>query len=71
MKNKYYKTCEICGANLDPNEKCTCQQEAKEEKERAEINKKVSAITQFLAIGRSAKNARRNKTEARGTKSPM
>ena len=21
----YYKTCEICGSNLDPGEKCECQ----------------------------------------------
>lgn len=23
MKRKYYNTCETCGANLDPGEKCT------------------------------------------------
>lgn len=26
----YFKKCEICGANLDPGEKCTCEQERKQ-----------------------------------------
>lgn len=26
----YYHTCELCGANLDPNEKCDCREEGKE-----------------------------------------
>lgn len=25
-----YKTCPLCGANLDPNERCTCREEKKE-----------------------------------------
>ena len=25
----YYKTCPECGANLDPDEKCDCQDETK------------------------------------------
>ena len=25
MKNTYYKTCERCGAHLDPGEKCDCE----------------------------------------------
>jgi len=25
MRNHYYKTCDNCGANLDPNETCDCQ----------------------------------------------
>ena len=31
VKRKYYDTCSICGANLDPGEPCDCQKE----KERA------------------------------------
>lgn len=27
---KYYWTCRDCGANLDPNEKCDCQNEKNE-----------------------------------------
>lgn len=29
MKHTYYSTCPICGANLDPGEKCTCTAELK------------------------------------------
>lgn len=29
MKHTYYSTCPICGANLDPGEKCTCTAERK------------------------------------------
>lgn len=29
MKHTYYSTCPICGANLDPSEKCTCTAERK------------------------------------------
>lgn len=29
MKHTYYNTCPICGANLDPGEKCTCTAERK------------------------------------------
>ena len=29
MKHTYYSTCPICGANLDPGEKCTCTAEQK------------------------------------------
>lgn len=28
----FYNTCPKCGANLDPGEKCTCEDEEKEEK---------------------------------------
>ena len=27
MKTTYYRTCERCGAHLDPGEKCDCEQE--------------------------------------------
>lgn len=26
----YYKTCPVCGGNLDPGEKCDCQEKVKE-----------------------------------------
>lgn len=29
MKHTYFTTCPICGANLDPGEKCTCTAEPK------------------------------------------
>lgn len=30
----FYRTCPFCGANLDPDEKCDCQDMKKEEEER-------------------------------------
>lgn len=29
MRHTYFTTCPICGANLDPGEKCTCTAELK------------------------------------------
>lgn len=55
MGKQYFKICELCGATLDPNEKCTCIKEAKEEKERAEIDKKVAATLKIFSFGRKKK----------------
>ena len=30
----FYKTCPLCGSNLDPGEKCDCEQEEKGTRER-------------------------------------
>lgn len=30
----YYNVCPICGANLDPGERCTCQEERREREKR-------------------------------------
>ena len=40
-KHTYYHTCPYCGANLDPNEKCDCQQhdEVTEKSEESEVKK--------------------------------
>jgi predicted nucleic acid-binding Zn ribbon protein len=40
----YYNVCEICGANLDPGEKCTCQEEAKAEEIRKEAKRKADVF---------------------------
>ena len=39
----FYNTCPLCGANLDPNESCDCQ----EEKEQEEQN-----IQKMLTVGK-------------------
>ena len=54
-ERKYFKICDICGASLNPNEKCTCIQEAKREKERAEIDKKVAATLKLFSFGKVKK----------------
>jgi hypothetical protein len=44
----YYKTCPACGSNLDPGEKCDCQQEKDELQkyilQHTDINKKTGQI---------------------------
>ena len=57
MGKQYFNICELCGATLDPNEKCTCVEEAKEKQEQAEIENKVSAFLKMLSYG---KGGRRN-----------
>ena len=32
MKQTYYKTCPICGANLDPGEHCDCMGQVEQER---------------------------------------
>lgn len=32
----YYNKCEICGANLDPGERCDCYERAKENEKKIE-----------------------------------
>ena len=37
-RKTYYKECPFCGANLDPGEKCQCQeQESKQEREKQNL----------------------------------
>lgn len=30
MKHTYYRTCPMCGSNLDPGEQCDCEQKGSE-----------------------------------------
>ena len=30
MRHTYYRTCPICGSNLDPGEQCECEQKGRE-----------------------------------------
>ena len=30
----YYRTCQFCGSNLDPDERCECRQEKKQKDNR-------------------------------------
>lgn len=56
----YFRVCEICGANLDPGEKCTCEQERKEAQEQQIINKQVNAFLQIARCGNGS-NKKSNK----------
>lgn len=50
MRHTYYTTCPICGANLDPGEKCTCTAERKggDTMNETDRNGYVAAITKLL-----------------------
>lgn len=51
MKHTYYSTCPICGANLDPGEKCTCTAERKGSdtmNENIDRTGYIDAITKLL-----------------------
>lgn len=50
MKHTYYSTCPICGANLDPGEKCTCTAERKgsDTMNETDRNGYIDAITKLL-----------------------
>ena len=37
----YFNTCRICGANLDPGEKCDCEEEKKIRKIKFDRKKKI------------------------------
>lgn len=36
----FYKVCPFCGSNLDPSEKCDCQQEKRSEPDKAAERRK-------------------------------
>lgn len=55
----YYKICEKCGASLDPGEKCTCEEEKREEAEKKKIDKMVEFTQAFLKMGSGKKRRRR------------
>jgi hypothetical protein len=48
----YYNICEICGATLDPGERCTCKADKKEKEEQAKINKMVQFTMQMIKRGK-------------------
>lgn len=51
MKHTYFRTCPICGANLDPGEKCTCTAERRGGvfvNESTDRSSYIAAITKLL-----------------------
>lgn len=51
MRHTYFTTCPICGANLDPGEKCTCTAELKggdTMNENIDRTGYIAAITKLL-----------------------
>ena len=50
MRHTYFTTCPICGANLDPGEKCTCTAERKGGEHMNDTNRSsyIDAIVKLL-----------------------
>ena len=48
-----FRECELCRASLDPGEKCTCREEAEEERRAAESARR-SAVTRVLIGAKGA-----------------
>lgn len=48
-RHTYFYICPLCGCNLDPNEKCTCEQE-QEEKERSADNGEQKRRADYIRI---------------------
>ena len=45
QKNPYYHTCPLCGANLDPGEKCDCESHREEKQpESGNVTEKCNKI---------------------------
>lgn len=42
-----FRECKLCGAALDPGEKCTCREDAEREKRKADAERRAS-ITEML-----------------------
>lgn len=58
-----YKVCPYCGANLDPGEKCTCQEEAEEARRIAERDAKIDALRESLLRYAEEKNRQKDRAE--------
>jgi predicted nucleic acid-binding Zn ribbon protein len=50
-----FKECEICGAYLDPGERCTCREEAAEQKRKEEAQKQAEVLTKLIGLGKRKK----------------
>lgn len=50
----YYSTCAVCGAHLDPGERCTCTEEDKCQKR----NKKTTSNTSGKDLGEESEKSR-------------
>lgn len=51
----YYYKCDLCGANLDPGEKCTCVEDAHREAIAKQIQQKVKATMLLSTFGKRGK----------------
>lgn len=50
-----YRECDICGASLDPGEKCTCREEAAEQKRKEKAQRQADALVKLIGLGKRKK----------------
>lgn len=50
-----FRECDICGAYLDPGERCTCREEAAEQKRKEEARKQAEVLTKLIGLGKRKK----------------
>ena len=51
----YYRTCPLCGGNLDPGEKCDCQKEKNQPEEKEEAAAAMAIDWKPLDSGHKSK----------------
>ena len=55
----YFRTCDRCGSNLDPGERCTCIEDEKREAQEAQTKKAVAFTMQLLNSGKKRRTKKR------------
>lgn len=54
-----FKECDICGAALDPGEKCTCREDAEREKRKADAERRAAVVHTMLATAPISRGKRK------------
>ena len=54
----YFRTCDRCGSNLDPGERCTCIEDEKREAQEAQTKKAVAFTMQLLKNSKKKRKRR-------------
>ncbi len=50
-----FRECELCGATLDPGERCDCREEREAEKRKADAERRASVTSMLMASARGQK----------------
>lgn len=50
-----FRECDLCGATLDPGERCTCREENEAEKRKADAERRASVTSMLMASARGKK----------------
>ena len=50
-----FRECDLCGASLDPGERCNCREEAEAQKRKADADHRASVTGMLMATTRGKK----------------